>query len=207
MRFLKIAFILFACCSWASAQRFISLGMKGGVPFTASFSDQNFTPNPILPYVGSIYGVNSYSNSNGYVIGPAVELHLPINFSVEVDALFRPLSITKQYYVIGPGPEPPVSTNYRSWEFPVLAKYRVSAPFIKPFVEAGPAFRAAASAISSSLSKAGVTGGIGIEVKLWHIRIDPQVRFTHWGKDSGSAALQYLASERNQGEFLVGLFF
>ncbi len=145
MRLLALAFIVFVCCSRASAQRVVSFGIAGGLPFTAPFSDQTFTPSPILPYLGSLYGVHSYSGSNEYSLGRSVEFHLPLNFSVEVDALFRPLDLTQQDYIIGPGPEPPISASYKSWEFPALAKYRASGMLIKPFIEAGTNFRAVAN--------------------------------------------------------------
>jgi hypothetical protein len=207
MRLLTLTLILLVCCLGASAQAVISLGVTGGVPFTAFFADQTFTPVVINPFLGSLYGVHSYNGSNEYAVGPSIEVHLPLNFFVEADALFRSLNLKRQDYVIGPGPEPPQSTNYSSWEFPVLVKYRASSGLIWPFVEAGPNFRAVASAVGSSLSKAGVSAGAGIEVKIWRVSIAPQVRLTHWGKDAVGAVLNYVASERNQGEFLVGFTF
>jgi len=161
----------------------------------------------INPFIGSVYGVNSYNGSNRYAIGPTVEVHLPLNFSIEADALFRPLNLNRQYYVIGPGPEPPKTTIYSSWEFPVLVKYRASSGLIRPFVQAGPNFRAVVNFLSSSVSKVGASAGAGIEGKVWHVSIAPQVRLTHWANDAGGAVLNYLASERNQGEFLVGITF
>jgi len=207
MRSLIFTSILLAGCLAANAQRVISFGVTGGVPFTGFFADESFTPAIINPFLGSLYGVDSYNGSNRYTIGPAVEAHLPFNFSVEADALYRPLDLRQQDYVIGPGPEPPKSTKYSSWEFPVLVKYRASSRLIRPFVEAGPNFRAVANPLGSSLSKSGLSAGVGIEVKIWRASIAPQVRLTHWGKDAGAAVLKDVASERNQGEFLVGLAF
>jgi hypothetical protein len=207
MRFVTLTSILLVCCLAASAQRLISFGVTGGVPFTAFFADETFTPVVISPFLGSLYGVHSYNGSNQYAVGPTVEVHLPMNFSVEADALFHPVNLRQQDYVIGPGPEPAKSTIYGSWEFPVLVKYRASSGLIRPFVEAGPNFRAVANPVGSSLSKAGVSAGAGIGVKIWRVSIAPQVRLTHWGKDAGGAVLNHVASERNQGELLVGFTF
>lgn len=207
MRFLTLTSILLVCSLGASAQRVISFGVTGGVPFTPFFADQTFTPFVISPFPGSLYGVDSYNGSNEYAIGPTVEVHLPLNLSVEVDTLFRPLNLKQQDYVIGPGPEPPNSTNYNSWEIPLLFKYRASSGLIRPFIDAGPNFRAVANPIGALLSKTGVSAGAGLEVKIWRVSIAPQVRLTHWGKDAGGAVLNYLASERNEGEFLVGFTF
>jgi hypothetical protein len=191
----------------ASAQRLISFGVIGGVPFTPFFSDQTFTPVVLNPFSGSTYSVHSYSGSNEYLVGPTIEVRLPLNFSVEADALFRPLKLTQQKYIIS-SPAPLTSTtNYSSWEIPLLLKYRASSGLIRPFVEAGPNFRTVANPIGPLLSKTGVSAGAGVDVKIWRVFIAPQVRLTHWGKDRGGAVLNYMASERNQGEFLVGFAF
>lgn len=207
MRPFTLTSILLVCCLGASAQRLISLGVTGGVPFTPFFADQTFTPLVLNPFSGLPYSVHSYSGSNEYVVGPTIEVRLPLNFSVEADALFRPLKLTQQKYIIS-SPAPLTSTtNYSSWEIPLLLKYRASSGLIRPFVEAGPNFRAVANPISPLLSKTGVSAGAGIDVKIWRVFIAPQVRLTHWGKDRGGAVLNYVASERNQGEFLVGFTF
>ncbi|HXE12863.1 MAG TPA: hypothetical protein VN633_12125 [Bryobacteraceae bacterium] len=207
MRPFILTSILLVCCLGASAQRLISLGVTGGVPFTPFFTDQTFTPLVLNPFSAFPYSVHSYSGLNEYLVGPTIEVLLPSNFSVEADALFRPLKLKQQKYVIS-SPAPLTSTtNYSSWEIPLLLKYRASSGLIRPFFEAGPNFRAVANPIGSLLSKAGVSAGAGINVKIWHVFIAPQVRLTHWGKDRGGAVLNYVASERNQGEFLVGFTF
>src|SRR6185312_1652853 len=207
MRPFILTSILLVCCLGASAQRLISLGVTGGVPFTPFFTDQTFTPLVLNPFSAFPYSVHSYSGLNEYLVGPTIEVLLPSNFSVEADALFRPLKLKQQKYVIS-SPAPLTSTtNYSSWEIPLLLKYRASSGLIRLFFEAGPTFRAVANPIGSLLSTAGVSAGAGINVKIWHVFIAPQVRLTHWGKARGGAVLNYVASERNQGEFLVGFTF
>lgn len=151
----------------------------------------------------------SFRASRNYLIGPTVEVHLPLGLSVEADALYRPVSQAGlplpslagfQWFA------PPLAHDYSSWEFPVLGKYRLNAPIVRPFFDAGLSFRALASPLNRYWSKAGITAGVGVEGELLHLRIAPEVRYTHWGKDSGDARFLF-ASERNQAEFLVGLAF
>jgi hypothetical protein len=55
-------------------------------------------------------------------------VHLPLSFSVEADALYRPLNLTATNTIIArPGFMTSVSGKLNSWEFPLLAKYRLPA--------------------------------------------------------------------------------
>ena len=102
------------------------------------------------------------------------------------------------------------SATINTWEFPLLAKYRLSTPVIKPFLEAGPSFRHVSlfSGDSPHLSQAGFTAGVGVGFKLMRLRIDPEIRYTRWGTDSKPSP--YLFDPRsnvNQAELLLGLSF
>ncbi len=177
----------------------ISFGVRGGVPFAGAFSDVTTTS-------GSSF-VRTFSDSNEFVIGPMVELHLPLGLSVEGDALYHPLNLTQE---INNGTALfHNATNVNSWEFPVLGKYRfLHLPLIKPYVEAGPSFRATGSAVSGYFSKAGFTFGVGVELKAARIRIEPELRYTRWGSDASIAAAQGFApSNLNQAQFLIGITF
>jgi hypothetical protein len=134
----------------------ISFGIRGGVPFTTAFSDVTMTS-------GSEF-MRQFSGSNEYLVGPMVELHLPLGFSVEADALYHPLDLTQQ---INNGTSTfSSSTIINSWEFPILARYHfLPFPLIKPYSEAGPTFRATGSAVSSYFSKVGFALGAGVEIK------------------------------------------
>ena len=165
--------------------------MKAGVPLTDSFSN-----TPIAP------GITGYSDSKNYIIGPMVELKLPFHLSVEADGLYRPYTLGTEAAGVK------VSSNdYSVWEFPVLAKYRFSFPIAKPYIEAGPSFRTASSAISY-LSGTGITFGAGVDVHALLIHIAPEFRYTHWSGDSAPAQGQiYTQSKQDQVEFLVGFSF
>jgi hypothetical protein len=170
----------------------VSFGVTGGVGLTDAFSSQTF--------MGVDTDSRDFSASN-----------LPLSFSVEVDALYRPLNLTTTNTVIaGPGFMTSVSGKLNSWEFPLLAKYRLPGHLIRPFIEAGPSFRSVTneSFAGIHLSSVGFTAGVGVEGKLGPIRIAPAVRYTRWGADSGlNPSLFQARSNVNQAEFLVGLTF
>jgi Outer membrane protein beta-barrel domain len=195
--FVKLVILVLIAAAIAGAQTF-SFGLKGGVPLTNGFSD--FTSHA----GGTI--TQTLSTSKEYVIGPTAELHLPLGFSVEADALYRPLNLTLNAQGIPPPPLP--SGNESSWEFPILGKYRFAFPIVKPYIEAGPSFRAKSSEISW-LSSRGFTAGAGVELKLGRLRVGPELRYTHWGSDAppSAAVLFNPLSSTNQAEFLVGISF
>lgn len=171
----------------------ISFGVRGGVPFTGEFT--------------KTIGVDTSTSSGpvSYLVGPMVEVHLPLGFSVEGDGLYHPLRFT-QTIVVGTAFQN--HYTFQSWEFPVLVKYRfLHTPIVKPLVEAGPTFRATGQALDSTFSKAGFVLGGGVEVKLGHFRIEPELRYIRWGSDSTVNGADFAPSNLNQGELTVGLSF
>jgi hypothetical protein len=205
----KLATLVLLTGMAASAQH-LSVGIIGGVPLTDGFSD--FTTHGIDTIT------HTFSNSKEYIVGAMLDVRLPANFGIEVDALYRPLSLTTNFQVV-PSVTTLASNAFGTWEIPVLAKYRLPLlPIVKPFVEAGPSFRTRDSSISW-ISNKGFTLGGGIEVKILKLKIAPQLRYTHWGSDasgtltaiSGDLTATSSAtappSNQNQGELLVGFSF
>ena len=86
--------------------------------------------------------------------------------SVEIDALYRPMNLTMA------GVSPDGSLNSISpatvvtWQFPALVKYSFGSTAVRPFIEAGPSFRASGNLNDASPSTYGATGGIGVEAHL-----------------------------------------
>jgi hypothetical protein len=175
------------------------VGIRGGVPFTGGLSNVTTAGVDIV--------TKTFSSSNEYVIGPMIEVHLPLGLSVEADGLYRPLNYTIQNQVV---PQPTVyqtSMNVSSWEFPILGKFRFPFPLFKPYVDAGPSFRTVGSSLNF-LSNKGITAGLGVELKISKLRIAPEIRYTHWGSDQTTIAnFAAAASNTNQGEFLIGISF
>lgn len=199
----KLIPILLIGGSAACAQH-ISIGVLGGVPFTGGLSDFT-TSDTLLNEVK-----HSYSNSNEFILGPMLEVRLPLSLAIEFDALYHPVNATANV-VVGSGASQVTvssSTSYATWEFPLLGKYRFGLPIVSPYVEAGPSFRRTVSGLSW-FSGSGFTLGGGVEVKVLRLRIAPEVRYTHWGSDSPPPinASFFAPSSQNQAEFLVGISF
>lgn len=170
----------------------ISFGVRGGVPFTGSFANT--------------LGVDTSttSGSDSYLVGPMVEAHLPFGFSVEADGLYHPLHLSQ---TIVAGTTVHNSYTFQSWEFPILAKYRfLHTPIVKPLIEAGPTFRATSQALTQ-FSKAGFVIGGGVEFKMGHLRIEPDIRYIRWGSDSTVSGENFAPSDVNQAQFSVGVSF
>lgn len=122
----------------------VSFGVIGGAALTDAFAHEStgffISPSGQVETSRS----RSYSTLKDYVIGPTLEVALPWrSLSVEIDALYRPMNLTMA------GVEPDGSLNSVSpatvvtWQFPMLAKYRIGSRSLKPFIEAGPSFRVA----------------------------------------------------------------
>jgi len=205
MRFLPVSLsLLTLLVPAACGQSLFSFGIKGGVPLTDAFSDSTTSAVDAVQH--------SFSNSKDYVIGPTAELRLPFGFSVEADALYRPLSLATDTTVLlfygSPGPTTHSVTNISSWEFPILGKYHfLHTPIVKPYVEAGPIFRAVGSS-GSYLSNEGFAMGGGVDVKLFVVRVEPEIRYSRWGGDAPAEPGFFAApSNQNQAELLIGISF
>jgi hypothetical protein len=186
---------LFVLTSTTFAQH-ISIGIKGCVPFTGAFS--NFTSVDAVTH--------TFSDSKEYVIGPMLEVHLPLGLSIEADGLYRPLNLAVENRTASSVFRS--VTNITSWEFPIVGKYHLSLPLVKPYVEAGPSFRWTGSNTGYLSGKGFVIGG-GVDVKLGRLRVGPEIRYTRWGSDAAPppGVPFFPPSQANQAEFLVGLSF
>ena len=198
---LVAAFVLVAA-SPVAGQHF-SFGVMGGVGLGDDFKTEAFTGNNST--------IEIYSNSKSYLVGPMVELGLPLHLSVEADGLYRPLHYMDDIIVnSGSALRFNNPNTVVTWEFPLLAKYKWSLPLVKPFVGLGPSFRTAGNVNGSNPSNHGFTAGGGVEIHLGRVKIAPQVRYTRWAKDSVPTAVSLpmqAFTNPNQGEFLVGFFF
>src|SRR5712691_8407134 len=115
--------LLFCCCCIAQS---LSIGVKGGIRTTDDVSG---------PGILSI-------EARPYVVGPALELGLPLGLSVEFDALYR-----REGYRTGSLGICPIGCSVarersNSWEFPLLLRYNLPVRAIRPYLEAGYAHRA-----------------------------------------------------------------
>jgi hypothetical protein len=192
----KLVICVLCFASFAFAERPFSIGVKGGVPLSNAFSLSQFTSGT------AFQPITSFSDSKNYIVGGFVELRLPLSISVEGNALYRPLNVTTQS-----GSTTISSEDYSSWEFPILAKFHLPLPIVKPFIAVGPSFRTASSSLGD-ISKAGIAGGVGADIKIVVLQLSPQFLYTHWGNSTQpTSALNIPLSKQDQVEFLVGLSF
>jgi hypothetical protein len=194
----------------------LSFGIRAGVPLT-DFIDSVNSGNLVVT-----------SDTHRYIIGPSLELRLPAGFGFEVDALYRRLNYNASFNLVD------VFTNNQTtgnaWEFPLLVKYRLKTPLVKPYVDAGLAFDTLSGVkqtVVSTLSPnrlttttssnpselknnttAGFVIGFGADIHAVVLHISPEIRYTRWGSShfnipNGTSSL----SNQNQAEFLVGFTF
>jgi hypothetical protein len=199
--------IAFATCAVALGSQLvaqkISIGIIGGGSLTDS-SQNLFVPvSPDVPpgFYDPYLGTHFLSASKDYLVGGMIEFRFNPNWSVEADGMFRELHLASAAVfndgTVGTISPAPVVT----WEFPVLAKYRMQRWKVNPFIEAGPSFRTDGNLNQSDPSHFGVTGGLGVEMNLHGVKISPAVRYTRWEQDSYRASA---STAPNQVELLVG---
>lgn len=192
----------------------MSIGVKAGGRLTDDISSPS----------------SATSESKRYIVGPTVEFGLPLRLSLEVDALYQRQGYQSLFW----GPIVGSSTNQvraNSWEVPVLLKYKLPIPFLKPFVEAGVAPRLMSGAsldvngsyIDSSTgivtsgqshgaadwpnSFGSVFGG-GVQFGIRSLRLAPEVRYTHWNSTPINVNGPYgydFHSTQNQVDLLLGV--
>jgi hypothetical protein len=206
-------------CAWGAmvfAQP-VSFGVVGGVPITDAFDT--------LRGNTASYATNTHR----YEVGPAFQVHLPLRFTVEVDGIYKRLGY--QFNAATPTTRTTAATVSNSWEFPVLVKFEFTPGPIRPFVDAGISFRhisgvkevrqivtipAGAVGVTTltnppEFQKAtdeGLVFGVGVAFKLGHVRIGPELRYTRWGSENFEDPVSSLLhTNRNQGDFLIGILF
>ncbi len=183
-KFIFINLISLLTATACARAQILSFGLRGGVPLTDGFSGTPSVSASLVP-----------TSTDRFVIGPTVELHLPFGVGVQADALYR------TYTVAG---------TVTQWEFPILASYRfhTKAPLIHPFLDAGPTFNHVSVSAPNNATTRGAAGfaiGAGLEAKFLFLRVEPELRYTHWGQTN----FNYfnVTSNQNELEFLIGITF
>ena len=185
-----------AVSSWRLGSRKLRFGLIGGTPLTGGFAEMRQT--------------EGLEEEQGYIGGLAVELDLSRRWSIKVNGLYRPLRAHSVSILEAPG-YPSVESRFEftvvTWQFPVLAKYRLSPDGnIHPLLEVGPSFRAAGNLNGYNPSRYGVTVGGGIETDYKSAKISPVLRYTRWAKDP-AGTVPSARTQSNQVEVLVSFTF
>jgi hypothetical protein len=169
------------------------------------------------------------SESKRYIVGPMLEFGLPLGLSVEVDALYQRQGYQASFSNFASSSTDWVRAN--AWEVPVLAKYKLPIPLLKPYVEAGVAPRLMSGASDSSIysimdiptgaithgqshgaanwpDSVGTVLGAGVQFGFRSLRLAPEVRYTRWNStpinESGSYGYEF-HSAQNQVDLLLGV--
>jgi hypothetical protein len=134
------------------------------------------------------------SRGGRFVIGPTVELRFPFGLGIEGDALYRSVR----------------NPSGSSWEFPILAKYRIPVRSrVAPFALGGASFQRNeilhAVQVGPTATTTGIVFGAGVEAKMSLIRLAPEMRYARWTGDFSFRGANLV--HRNQLEFLVGITF
>lgn len=169
----------------ASAQN-IGYGVRGGTPLSDFLHAESKT--------GAL--VNVVKGRGNVILGPMVEVRLPFGLGIEANALYRRWDAKG---VLNSG-------SASTWEFPIYAKLRAPGVIIHPYAGAGMNFQRLGDlgkflgGASVDSSRRGFLGAGGLEFKVPHVRISPELRFTRW---NASGPLR----SSNQVDFLIGLSF
>jgi hypothetical protein len=167
------------------------------------------------------------SESRNYLVGPAVEVKLPLRLSVEVDALYSRFGLRTTNGDFGSSYTQSQRAN--SWEFPILAKFR---PLRPVFVEGGFVPRTMSGSThyesisidffsgnskrdsgdlktSYDASRGWIVGG-GVELPLRRLRVAPEVRYTRWNDrpvDLYGSHGYFVQSTQNRADIIIGLWW
>jgi opacity protein-like surface antigen len=186
---MRLLFAFTFLAASAAYPQSVSFGLKGGVPLA----------NALKVTDPATYT----SDRSPFVIGPAVELGLPLGLAVEADLLYRRLHWASSTS----------ATTGQTWEFPILAKYRFPGPLLRPFIDAGISFRRFAAFSTDQppevkgRAATGATIGAGLELHLPVVRLSSEIRYTRWGTTSIRATLGGLTTQLNQADLLLGITF
>ena len=155
--------------------------------------------------INGIPGSRTFSDSKSPVLGLMIEFEPIRKLFIEFNGLYRPLHLSDESLLSGSGQPMAHKTTDRvtvlTWEFPILAKYKLPGTRAKPFFEAGPAFRSSGNLNGANPSKYGATGGAGVEIKWGKVRISPGLRYSRWAKD------EITPTNRNQIEAIIGISY
>jgi hypothetical protein len=190
--------------------RKVSLGIVAGLALTdglrtstVSFSD-NLDIDPVTGVLVPVSGTETQNaNRTSPVVGIVTEIATPMGISLEVGGMYRPLN-ARDISVLSNGVTRETNFTVLTWEFPILAKYKLPILKSQPFVELGPSLRASGNLNGANPSRYGFTGGAGMELKQRGMTIAPTLRFTHWAADSVTNGM---ATHQNQVELVFGVRF
>ncbi len=162
----------------------IDLGVRGGLPFGDAFERiENRDIN--------------VKGANRFVVGPTLELRLPLGFGASFDALYRRYSFQTAQGDQGAA----------QWEFPLMLRYRFPGIIVRPFVAAGPIFTKI-TGVTAPKNSQGLALGGGLDISLAGKHLTPELRYSRRFQDV-IVQTRYgsLQANANQVDLMVGFTF
>lgn len=150
----------------------LRLGVTAGTGVTADYVTFHAPGNAITLPDGTTAPIPPYfarSGGRSPIGGPTLAREFNDRFSLGTNAIYRRLHLQ------GVGPTV-------TWEFPVLAKYRLPRGGVRPFIEIGPSFRTTGN-LNTNPSHVGVAAGAGVDWEWRGFRLSPTIRYTRWARD------------------------
>jgi hypothetical protein len=191
----------------------LSYGVKLGAPINDPYQTTPF----------------STSSPSRWLGGPFLEVHLPRRLSVEFSALFRTSHANESFSLrLGEALNPYLVSSIdrvKTWDFPLLLKYRFTEGTFRPFVGVGGAwshrrseFQALYSCLGpqgscrpsdlpteliggsreSTLTRFGPAASAGFDIRTKYVTVSPEVR---WNRSFSGGPT------RNQFSVMVGFAF
>jgi len=176
----------------ASAQVF-SFGLKTGIPM-----------NSLLESAAPSFQVVTHR----YTLGPTVELKLFRVLALEADLLYKRLEYADVITATAGA-----SVKIDRWELPAVVKYVFDGRHVRSFVEVGGSFNRVVHIEGMNVVEVrhrhtrGLVIGAGLGRRIGFVRIEPEIRFTHWADRNFGVHDAPLRSKLTQAELLVGFMF
>ena len=185
--------------------RHFSIGFVAGSNLTSDFGSVTSTQFP--PALANIGYRTQLANATfvssagprSFDGGPLAALELSRGFSLEVEALYRPLRSSVRVFLPGARKDLKVSDHRISWEFPVLAQHSWHIGGVNPYLEVGPSFRLLQDVYGAA--PYGIAAGAGVQKRLGRMKIAPGIRLTHWTQQGSRAPTD---PRRNEVAILAG---
>jgi opacity protein-like surface antigen len=211
---MRSLFLFLLAAVSACAQPFTA-GVKLGATLTDFL---NSAQSPTVDY---------HSGTNRYVLGATVEGRLPFGLGIEIDGLYRHYNFQSSGTISPAGTSLTTRGSTGAWEVPVLAKYRVPFPVVRPFIDAGAAwdflngYNQNVTATNLTIpvrppenlnqpvhnTTPGVVIGAGLDVKTTYVHVSPEVRYTHWDSHHFYSPNAGFTSNVNQVEIMIGVTY
>jgi len=166
--------------------------------------------------------------SRRYIVGPMIELSLPLGFAVEFEAIYHRHGYSAEAYHFVQAQIDRERAN--SWEFPILLRYKLPVSTVRPFLEVGVAPRTISGTISTTSTTSdvitgqttiststvatnwdtsiGFVAGVGVQFGVGRLRFSPEGRYTYWNNRPVNGVIldnPPFYSTRNQFDVLVGI--